>query len=62
MRRSEQMSESFPFEVDYNTSFEQLEALRERMLVFLKTERRDFLPSFDVVVIGVYTFCPDSST
>jgi hypothetical protein len=52
------MSESFPFEVDYNTSFEQLETLRDRMLVFLKTERRDFLPSFDVVVIGVYSFSP----
>jgi hypothetical protein len=49
------MSETFPFEVNYNTSFEQLEALRDRMLVFLKAERRDFLPSFDVAVIGMYS-------
>lgn len=46
------MSESFPFDVDYGTTFEQLEALRDKMLIFLKAERRDFLPSFDVVVVG----------
>jgi len=51
IRRSEQMSECFPFEVDYATTFEQLEALREKMLVFLKIERRDYLPSFDVTVV-----------
>jgi small-conductance mechanosensitive channel len=53
MRRSEQMSETFPFEVDYTTTFEQLEELRNKMLVFLKAERRDYLPSFDVVVVGM---------
>jgi len=51
IRRSSQMSESFPFDVDYGTTFEQLEALRDKMLIFLKTERRDYLPSFDVVVV-----------
>jgi hypothetical protein len=48
------MSESFPFDVDYNTSFEQLEVLRGKMLVFLKAEKRDFLPAFDVVVVGMW--------
>jgi hypothetical protein len=47
------MSEPFPFDVAYDTSFEQLEALREKMLKFLKTENRDFSPVFDVVVAGM---------
>jgi len=54
MRRSEEMSESFLFDVDYSTSFEQLEALRDKMLVFLKAEKRDFLSSFDVTVVGMF--------
>jgi hypothetical protein len=47
------MSEPFPFDVAYDTSFEQLETLRDKMLEFLKTEKRDFLPVFDVVVAGM---------
>lgn len=47
------MSETFAFDVAYDTTFEQLEQLRERMLLFLKRERRDFLPSFDVFVVGM---------
>ncbi|KAG8786733.1 hypothetical protein FRC15_010801 [Serendipita sp. 397] len=49
-RRSQQMSEPFSFEVAWDTSFEQLEALRSRMLAFVKSERRDYLPVFDVIV------------
>ncbi|KAG8835307.1 hypothetical protein FRC17_004089 [Serendipita sp. 399] len=49
-RRSQQMSEPFAFELAWDTTFEQLEALRGRMLAFVKSERRDFLPVFDVVV------------
>ncbi|KII92920.1 hypothetical protein PLICRDRAFT_103857 [Plicaturopsis crispa FD-325 SS-3] len=48
---NEKMSEPFTFDVAYDTTFEQLEALRERMLVFLTAERRDYLPTFDVTVI-----------
>ena len=44
------MSETFEFDVHFSTTFEQIEALRNKMLAFVKTERRDFLPSFDVVV------------
>lgn len=44
------MSETFEFEVAYDTTFEQIEQLRTKMLEFVKTEGRDFLPSFDVVV------------
>ena len=44
------MSETFEFDVAYDTSFEQIEKLRAKMLAFVKTEARDFLPSFDVIV------------
>ena len=50
IRRSPQMSESFEFDVFYATSFEKLEQLRDKMLAFVKSEGRDFLPSFDVIV------------
>lgn len=44
------MSESFEFDVAYSTSFEQIEQLRAKMLAFVQSERRDYQPSFDVVV------------
>jgi small-conductance mechanosensitive channel len=52
IRRSGQMSETFPFDVAYDTTFEQLEQLRDQMVAFLESERRDFLPSFDLSVMG----------
>ncbi|KAJ7218050.1 Mechanosensitive ion channel-domain-containing protein [Mycena pura] len=51
IRRSPQMSETFTFDVHYSTSFEDVEKLRERMLKFVTTERRDYQPAFDVVVV-----------
>nr|VWO97655.1 C6 zinc finger protein [Ganoderma boninense] len=53
IRRSPQMSESFEFDVAYTTSFEQIERLRELMLSFLKVERRDYQPVFDVYVMDM---------
>lgn len=50
IRRSPQMSEPFTFDVSYSTTFEKLELLREKMLEFVKTERRDYQPVFDVTV------------
>ena len=50
------MSETFAFDVAYETTFEQLEDLRTRMIAFLKAERRDYLPSFDVNVVGTLQF------
>jgi hypothetical protein len=47
------MSETFTFDVSYATSFEDLERLREKMLAFLKAERRDYQPIFDVAVVGL---------
>lgn len=46
------MSEPFTFDVSYSTTFEKLELLREKMLEFVKTERRDYQPVFDVTVNG----------
>jgi len=48
------MSETFTFDVSYDTTFEDLETLRETMLRFIKTHRRDYQPSFDVVVKGAF--------
>ncbi|KGB77411.1 serine/threonine protein kinase [Cryptococcus deuterogattii 99/473] len=50
IRRSGAISEEFSFEVAFDTSFEALQALRSRMIVFLKENSRDFLPVFDVTV------------
>ncbi|CDO72761.1 hypothetical protein BN946_scf184994.g14 [Trametes cinnabarina] len=53
IRRSPQMSETFEFDVAYDTTFDQIERLRDVMLSFLKTERRDFQPAFDVYVVDI---------
>ncbi|KAG0149381.1 hypothetical protein CROQUDRAFT_39862 [Cronartium quercuum f. sp. fusiforme G11] len=50
IRRSGPISEPFSWEVDFNTPFEKIEKLRERMLAFLEVERRDFIPSVDISV------------
>ncbi|SRR6266702_960410 len=47
------MSESFTFDVHYSTTFEQIEKLRSLMLGFVQSERRDFQPLFDIVVVGM---------
>lgn len=46
------MSESFQFDVNYSTSFDQIEKLRAKMLAFVESQRRDYLPQFDVAVVG----------
>ncbi|KAG8747158.1 hypothetical protein FRC10_002207 [Ceratobasidium sp. 414] len=53
IRRSAQMSETFVFDVAYDTEFEQIEALRGRMLSFVQSQRRDYQPTFDVVVSDI---------
>jgi small-conductance mechanosensitive channel len=50
VRRSGATSEKFVFDVAFDTTFEQLQALRDRMLKFCKENSRDFLPAFDVTV------------
>ena len=53
-----QMSEPFVFDVNYSTTLDQLELLRHKMIAFLENERRDFLPSFDVSVVGAHPSSP----
>lgn len=50
IRRSGPISETFIFEVDFATDFKKLQELRDKMLIFLKTEARDYRATFDVVV------------
>lgn len=47
------MSETFSFDVNFGTTFEELEKLRDKMLAFVKEERRDYQPVFDVTVKGL---------
>ncbi|TFY79553.1 hypothetical protein EWM64_g4459 [Hericium alpestre] len=61
IRRSPQMSEPFVFDVAYATSFEQIEALRENMLAFVRANRRDYQPAFDVTVVGTSPSLPSTS-
>ncbi|TIA93991.1 hypothetical protein E3P81_00486 [Wallemia ichthyophaga] len=52
-RRSGSTSEEFIFNVFYDTSFDQIEDLRSRMLHFLKTERRDFIQECDINILDL---------
>lgn len=51
LRRSPRMSEPFTFDVAYDTTFVQIEALRKKMLGFLSGECRDFIEAFNVKVV-----------
>ncbi|CUA66917.1 putative MscS family protein C1183,11 [Schizosaccharomyces pombe 972h-] [Rhizoctonia solani] len=53
IRRSGAMSEAFTFDVAYDTEFEQIEGLRSRMLAFVQSHRRDYQPTFDIVVSDI---------
>ncbi len=46
------MSEAFTFDVEYTTSFHDLERLRETMLEFLESAKRDYQPVFNLTVKG----------
>jgi hypothetical protein len=49
-RRSGPTSETVTWDVDFSTSFEAIESLRQHMLDFVETERRDFRPECDITV------------
>ncbi|KAN0066543.1 hypothetical protein ACQY0O_000637 [Thecaphora frezii] len=51
LRRSGPIEETFKFEVSFDTSFQQIELLRSRMVHWLSGEKRDFLPGLDINVI-----------
>lgn len=51
LRRSGPTEETFKFEVAYDTSFAQIEALRAKMVHWLEGEKRDFLPGLDINIV-----------
>ena len=51
--RSKQMQESIKLAVDFGTSFDDVQALREEMTKFIKENNRDFRPDFDIEISGV---------
>ncbi|KDQ51174.1 hypothetical protein JAAARDRAFT_199387 [Jaapia argillacea MUCL 33604] len=51
IRRSPPMSEPFKFDIDFSTSFGQLESLRDKMMAFLKVNSEDFFPIFDLMIL-----------
>ena len=48
IRRSGPISEPFPFDVSFDTPWDKIVALRDRMYAFVETETRDFLPKLCV--------------
>ncbi|EIM20247.1 hypothetical protein WALSEDRAFT_21049 [Wallemia mellicola CBS 633.66] len=53
VRRSGSTSEDFNFNVAFDTTFDQIEDLRSRMLHFLKSEKRDFHPICDINIVDL---------
>ncbi|PWN51532.1 hypothetical protein IE53DRAFT_386088 [Violaceomyces palustris] len=51
LRRSGPIEETFKFSVAFNTSFQQIEQLRAKMVHWLDGEKRDFLPGLDISVV-----------
>lgn len=51
-RRSGATSESITWDVDFGTTFEKIEDLRNMMVEFLEHEKRDFLPTCDISVVN----------
>lgn len=53
LRRSGPMSEKIQIQVSFDTDFEQIETLRERLLEFVQSEARDFFPRLDLIVVDM---------
>ncbi|EPQ31950.1 uncharacterized protein PFL1_00149 [Pseudozyma flocculosa PF-1] len=51
LRRSGPIEETFKFEVSFDTSFQQIEMLRSKMVHWISGEKRDFLPGLDINVV-----------
>lgn len=51
--RSKQMSETINLAVDFGTTFEDIQALKEEMSKFIKSNDRDYSPNFNIEVAGV---------
>lgn len=51
--RSKQMSETIKLAVDFGTTFEDIQALKEEMVKFVQDNNRDYRPDFNIDVAGV---------
>ncbi|KAF8427818.1 Mechanosensitive ion channel-domain-containing protein [Tirmania nivea] len=51
--RSKQMSETIKLDVDFSTTFEDIQALKEEMAKFVQENNRDYRPDFGIEVAGV---------
>jgi small-conductance mechanosensitive channel len=51
-RRAGATSETITWDVDFGTTFEKIEELRNLMVEFVEHERRDFLPTCDISVVS----------
>jgi len=51
--RSKQMSETIKLAVDFGTTFEDIQALKEEMAGFVQDNNRDYRPDFSIDVDGV---------
>lgn len=47
------MQEIIKVSVNYGTTLEDIQALREEMLKFIKENNRDYRPEFEIEVLGV---------
>ena len=53
LRRSGPIEEPYEFDVAYGTTYQQLENLRAKMLLWLAEQKRDFLPGLDIQIKGM---------
>ncbi|KAI5794375.1 Mechanosensitive ion channel-domain-containing protein [Peziza echinospora] len=51
--RSRDMTEPIKVFIDYGTSFEDIQKLKDEMAVFLKDNPRDYLPDVDIVISSI---------
>lgn len=53
-RRSGGLAEAVPLVVKFGTTLDEIEALRQRLLEFVKSEKREFQPSVWTVSIVIF--------
>ena len=51
--RSRDMKEPIKVFIDYGTSFEDIQKLKDEMSVFVRDNPRDFLPEIDIVISSI---------
>lgn len=52
-RRAGPTSETVTWDIDFGTTFEKIEELRNLMVEFVEHEKRDFMPTCDISVVSL---------